>query len=188
MTRPGQNVPDVSDQAAMQKLLEQAEHVDEQYRKLCHKDKIEKRKDILGRYGLFLPLCIVAGYYLVLGLLEGKIKNFLFDIDRYKLSEYPYVYWDSDPYLFSIVLAIYSLLWFVLLCGTFNIFYIGRPRKTTRLTPEEFDRRLNEEMAQYLAEKKLNKGVGYDSVVHPHIFFAVVGSFLVFLVYAGFFK
>lgn len=190
--RSTQSIPDNPNEGAMLEMLAQVESLEERYGIMTEaqnrKEKIEHRKEIVLRYGVLLPLSVASAYYLVQGLLEGRIKNYLFDIDRYGLPEYSYIDWASEPYLFGIVVAIYSLLWFVLLCGTFNIYYIGRCAARNRLTREEFDRRLNEEMTKDLTFQRLDKGVGYERAVHPVVFFAVVGSFAAFMVYAGFFK
>ncbi len=161
--------------------------------KILEVQRIRDRKDRILKYGLILPLAIGMGYFPIRGLIEGKVRNLLGDLDQFDgrrasfpASQYPYTYWAEDPALFVFLVFFYSLIAFIFFAVAFDVVYFGRRRTRTR---EEYDFELEaarRELAEPDARRVSLKAFGFDTHglrISPILAGIVIAGFLGLIAY-----
>jgi hypothetical protein len=115
---------DGSDKKAMREALEilrQAQSGDSAFREFqrleqrsieAQRQKREERQRTKPRL-LLAVVGLICVYVPAQALLSGSVKNIFVNVDWFSPSEFPYVFWSSEPYLFSILVALYCLPIFV---------------------------------------------------------------------------
>ncbi|WP_186410771.1 hypothetical protein [Candidatus Propionivibrio aalborgensis] len=185
--------PDDSDRKAMLDMLVRGRELDDQYNKTIkqwqERDRLGQRREWFLRILFFLPLSIALGCFPAQGIFEGRIKNFFVDVSWFSSQEYPYAYWNSDPYVFSFLVFFYTLIAFALMCPVLGVTHFGRRRKPrTRI---EVDRQLKEFEKQVAARKDKMVEVGSPFGVKtysprvPPVLVAFVISVLFVCIIAG---
>jgi hypothetical protein len=193
LEREAMTIPDGSDRKAMLDMLARGRELDDQCNKIIkqwqERDRLRQRREWFLRILFFLPLSIALGFVPVQGIFEGRIKNFFVKVSWFSSQEYPYVYWNSEPYVFSFLVFFCTLIAFALMCPVLGITYFGRRRKPrTRI---EVDRQLKEFEKQVAASKNKMVEVGslfgvkmYSPRVPP-VFVAFVICVLLGCIIAG---
>jgi len=150
------------------------------YKALQQERRLRQRKENILRFVVLLPASVVPGYFAASGLFDGRIKNFILDglIDPFSVSEFPYVAFESDPFLFCALAMFYGLLAFAFGAAAAGITYFGKkPAKPQ----SNLNLRLSQTETEYAREQVARGKVGtlfgrsnYSPRVPPFIVATVI--------------
>lgn len=137
-----ERLPDGPDKKAMLAMLAQEARLDEQIGKDLVQYRARHLRSRISVMVIGLLLTSVPSYFVVTGILTGRIPNLF-------VKNVPYAHWGHDPYAFSFITAFFGLLAFAFLCMALGVVSFGRKKNTRPAirSTADLERRIQQELA-----------------------------------------
>lgn len=177
-----ERLPEGPDKRMALELLARTAREEVQAQKLLLQLRKQERRDRLAGSIVGLPVAAAAGYFLVSGVITGRLPGFLGNGSDG-------VYWENDPVVFSFLSAFLTLVIFAFSGVVLGVVNIGGKTMPPIASKGEYERRLKEEQEQLNKDKKMFVPIrlfgGFSRSIRIPWWFVVpvIGLFIVSFLY-----